>query len=162
MKISSKFDVSVPIFDIWEVIFNPHTIGRTIPGCVSVEVIDDYTYLSTVAFKISDLKARYRLISKIEELNSPFRIVTFTTWKGIGIPNNVNQTTTVQLQQKNSGATEVAIDSELNIKGTLANLSAIIMKAKIESIVEDWGQRMKSVFEEHCKPIEKACFHLSL
>ena len=71
-------------------------MGRTIPGCESVEVIDDETYLSMVTIKVADLKARYKLISKIVEQCSPFRIVTYTTWEGIGITSNVSQTTTLR------------------------------------------------------------------
>ncbi|MHB8076649.1 CoxG family protein [Desulfosporosinus fructosivorans] len=154
MKITSKFYITVPLAEIWEVIFNPYNIGKTIPGCESVELIDDNTYLSLVTIKVANIKARYKLISKIVEQYSPFRIVTYTTWEGIGITSKVSQSTTLQLYASNYDSTEVAIDSELNVTGTIANLTARIMRAKIESIAEEWSQRLKALIEEHCQPIE--------
>lgn len=153
MKITSKFQITVPLVEIWEVIFNPHNIGRTIPGCESVEVVDDNTYLSMVTIKVADLKARYKLISKIEEQYSPFRVVTYTIWEGIGVTSNsnVSQTTTLELHASNNDSTEVAIDSELNITGTIANLTARLMRAKAESMVEEWSQGMKALIEERCR-----------
>lgn len=89
MKITSKFYISVPLVEIWEVILNPHNIGRTIPGCEYVQVVDDNTFLSLVTIKVTDVKTRYKLISKIVEQYTPFRLVTHTTWEGIGITSNV-------------------------------------------------------------------------
>lgn len=151
MKITSKFQITVPLVETWEVIFNPHNIGRTFPGCESVEVVDDNTYLSMVTIKVANLKARYKLISKIVEQYSPFRIVTYTIWEGIGVTSNVSQTTTLELHASNNDSTEVAIDSELNITGTIAHLAARIMRAKAESMVEEWSQGMKALIEERCR-----------
>ncbi|GAB6174202.1 carbon monoxide dehydrogenase subunit G [Paradesulfitobacterium aromaticivorans] len=155
MKISTRFQTPVAILGVWEVIFDPYNIGKTIPGCEEVEVRDDNTYLSRVTVKVAYLKARFKLISKIVEQEAPFRIVTYTTGEGVGLLSNVSQTTTLELNSLSDGSTEVAIDSELSVTGTLANLGARIMRAKVEGMAEEWSLSMKKLIEDINQPLEK-------
>ncbi len=155
MKIATKFQTTVPLPEVWEVIFNPENIGKTIPGCESVEMVDEVTFLSRVTVKVAYLKARFKLISKIAEQDPPFRIVTYTTGEGIGLVSNVSQTTSLELTSLSDNSTEVAIDSELNVTGTLANLGARIMRAKIEGMVDEWSQSMKALIESDSQNQEK-------
>ncbi|WP_206809894.1 CoxG family protein [Paradesulfitobacterium ferrireducens] len=156
MKITNKFLITVPIAEVWDVMFNPFNIGKTFPGCEHVEVIDENTILSLVTVKIECLKARFKLISQIKEQHSPLHIRTDTTWEGQRLIGRVTQTTTLDLHALNDRSTEVAIASELNITGTLANLGRMILRAKIESLTEEWIQSIKALIEELYRPVEKA------
>lgn len=160
MKIATKFKLTVSQDEVWEVILNPHNIAKTFPGCESVAEIDAVTYVSIVTIKLYYLKARFKLVSKIVEQYSPFHLVTHTTWEGINIPSSVSQITSLKLISSNDSSiessTEVSIDTELNITGTIANLGAKFMRTKIECVTADWIQSMKFLIEKNCRPLETA------
>lgn len=155
MNISTSFQTPVPIQGVWEVIFDPYNIGKTIPGCEDVEVREDNTYLSKVTVKVAYIKAKFKLLSKIVEEEAPTRIVTYTIGEGIGLLSNVSMTTTLELNSLSEDSTEVVINAELNVTGTLANLGARIMRAKVEGMVDDWRLSMKQLIEDINNPLEK-------
>ena len=147
MEVAAKFQTFVPIEKVWEIVVDPLNIGKTIPGCESVEIVDSKTYVSRVAVKVAYLKARFKLVSKLQEQEPPNRIITNTTGEGVGMLSNVSQKSTLQLSSLENGFTEVAISTELNISGTLANLGQRIIRAKVEVMVGEWAQSMKNLIE---------------
>lgn len=147
MQLLTKFTTNVSAEKVWKFIMDPENVGKSIPGCESVEMVDDVTYMSQVAVKVAYLKARFKLTSKIIELEPPFRIVTHTQGQGLGLMGNVSQRAVLELRTLEDGQTEVNNSVDLTISGKLANLGQRIIKAKAEEMAETWAQNMKQLIE---------------
>lgn len=151
MQLQTKFSTNASVDEVWKVIMNPELVGRSIPGCDSVQMVDEVTYLSQVEMKVAYLKVRFNLTSKIIEQQVPFRIVTHTQGQGLGLVGNVSQTAVVELRDLENGQTEVINSVDLTISGKLASLGQRIIKSKSEEMFDDWAKNMKQIIEANAQ-----------
>ncbi|MDT3699164.1 MAG: SRPBCC domain-containing protein [Thermincola sp.] len=151
MQLQTKFTTNANVEEVWKVIMNPELVGKSIPGCDSVQMVDEVTYNSQVEMKVAYLKVRFNLTSKIIEQQPPFRIVTHTQGQGLGLVGNVSQTAEVELRALENGQTEVINSVDLTISGKLANLGQRIIKSKSEEMADEWAKNMKQIIEANAQ-----------
>lgn len=149
MKIDERFAVSAPIDEVWAFIRDPQTVAPCVPGCVSVEVLSETSYRSTIGIAIGPIKARFNVVVQITEEIPPGRLVCVTKGEEGSKASVISATSEMLLTAVGDKSTEIAYSSEVFIVGRLGKFGLGIMKKRAGQLAEEFAaavqHRMQSV-----------------
>jgi carbon monoxide dehydrogenase subunit G len=147
MIVEEKFSVKAPIRKLWDSLLNPEIIGPCIPGCETVEPINDMEYDSVIKAKVGFIVVRFKIKTVIEEI-VPYRFIR-TVGKGneqkkLG---HFNQKTEINFNALSENDTELSYHSEISIVGKLATFGDRILKAKAREVGKEFAAAVKKRLE---------------
>ena len=126
MNITDEFRVGVPIDEAWRIFLNVEGIAPCMPGAQLQEVEGD-EYRGTVKVKVGPITAQYKGTAKIVEADEVARrIVLKADGRDTRGQGNASATITASFVADGAG-TRVAIDTELNVTGKVAQFGRGVM-----------------------------------
>lgn len=126
LKIEDQFRVDVPIDEAWRILLDVERIAPCMPGAQLQEIEGD-EYRGVVKVKVGPITAQYKGAARIVEADEAARRIVL---KGEGRDTrgqgNASATVTVQLAESD-GATDVSVDTDLNVTGKVAQFGRGVM-----------------------------------
>ncbi len=135
MKIEETFQIESPPQKVWDFVVDPHQIGSCLPSVQSVEVVDESHYKTVVKQKVGFISATFEIHTEVVEKEPPRRLVLSNQGKTIlGAHGSLTSLDTITLTPVSDHQTEVAVVSEIKLRGQLAILGAKLIEAKSKEI----------------------------
>ncbi len=126
MNITDEFRVGVPVDEAWRVFLDVERIAPCMPGAQLQEAEGD-EYRGTVKVKVGPITAQYKGTAKIVEADkAAHRIVLKADGRDTRGQGNASATITASFAADGTG-TRVAIDTELNVTGKVAQFGRGVM-----------------------------------
>ena len=120
MKIEDQFRVAVPVETAWTVFLDVERIAPCMPGAQLEEVEGD-EYRGVVKVKVGPITAQYKGAARILEADEAARrIVIKAEGRDTRGQGNASATVTVLLAADGADATQVSVDTDLNVTGKVA------------------------------------------
>jgi carbon monoxide dehydrogenase subunit G len=119
MKIEGTHELHAPRERVYALLTDPEVLRRCIPGCESLERIEENTYAATLKAGVGVVKGTFKGNVKLEEMRPPehYRIVV----DGKGGPGFVKGSGDFDLEEKD-GATFIKYAGEMQVGGTIAGI----------------------------------------
>lgn len=147
MLIESQFTVPAPREALLARLFDPGFMASCLPGCESLDRIDDDRYRVAVVIAMAGIKARFQLqveITRRDEHN----VWAVTRGEEGGQASTLQADSHVELESVAEG-TLVRYESEVNLSGRLGRFALGMMKKKAQSLGDEFAanvrQRLVSV-----------------
>jgi carbon monoxide dehydrogenase subunit G len=126
LNIQDEFRVGVPVEQAWRVFLDVERIAPCMPGAQLQEVEGD-EYRGTVKVKVGPITAQYKGTAKIVEADEATRrIVLKADGRDTRGQGNASATITASFAADGDG-TRVAIDTDLNVTGKVAQFGRGVM-----------------------------------
>jgi carbon monoxide dehydrogenase subunit G len=126
MKIEDQFRVNVPFEQAWNVLLDVERIAPCMPGAQLQEVEGD-EYRGIVKVKVGPITAQYKGAARIVEADqSAGRVVIKAEGRDTRGQGNASATVTATLVS-DGDATQVTIDTDLNVTGKVAQFGRGVM-----------------------------------
>ncbi|MEE8416859.1 MAG: SRPBCC domain-containing protein [Desulfobacterales bacterium] len=147
MLIEEKFSVKSPVQKVWNSFLDPEIVGHCIPGCETVEPVNDKEYNSIIKAKVGFITARFKVRTVIEEI-VPYRLIR-TTGEGNELRKlgHFRQKTTINFTELSENETEVSYSSDVSIVGKLATFGDRILRAKARELGKEFVDAVKRKIE---------------
>lgn len=119
MKIEGTQELHAPRDRVYSALTDPEVLRRCIPGCESLENIDQNTYAATLKAGVGSIKGTFKGEVRLEDMRPPehYRIVV----EGKGAMGFAKGSADFDLEE-NDGATVIKYSGELQIGGTIAGV----------------------------------------
>jgi carbon monoxide dehydrogenase subunit G len=147
MLIEGKFAVAAPRERVWQAIVDPALMVACIPGCETIETIDDTHYRTTILVEVGPIKARFNLVVEVTGQSPPDSIASVTRGEEGTRASILNAESRVSLAALDGGQTEVAYRSEVSVTGRLGRFGLGIMKKKAENLGAQFAERFRQKIE---------------
>lgn len=134
MKIEGDFEVEAPRAEVWDKIRDPQIMGACIPGCESVEQVDDTSYRAQVSVKVGPIKARFNLLVEVLEEQLEHTILSRTSGEEGTRASVVNSDNVVRLADTDSGGTRVDYSADVSVTGRLGKFGLGIFRKKADQL----------------------------
>lgn len=134
MKLEGRFSVAAPRPQVWEAIRDPAVMAPCVPGCESVERIDDASYRAVIAVSFGPITARFNLIVAIEEEIAPRLVRVHSSGEEGSRASRVSARSVMTLEAPEPGRTEVAWAADVTLTGRLGKYGIGLMRKKVESL----------------------------
>jgi uncharacterized protein len=117
MKIDATYEIKVPRERVYAALVEPEILKRAIPGCESLEKIDENTYSAILKAGVGSIKGTFKGEVRLEDMRPPehYRIVV----KGKGAVGFAKGSADFDLEEKDGG-TLIKYSGEMQTGGTIA------------------------------------------
>ncbi len=143
MKLSGSYTFSAPREEVWELLNDPATLRRIIPGCERLEEIGDDTYAADVKIGVAGVKGDYSGTVTISEQQPPERYRL--QGDGRGKPGFAKGTGSVELIAEADGRTTMRYSGEAQVGGPVAGIGQRLIEGAAKSII---NQSLKALSAE--------------
>lgn len=124
MKVSGSHVLHGSPQQVWDALQDPAVLVRTIPGCHSLEQIEDHTWTATVHAGVASIKGTYEGRVSLSDQDPPNSYVLKAS--GSGGPGTIDATATVRLVE-DDGATTVRYDADAIVGGAVGGVGQRVL-----------------------------------
>jgi carbon monoxide dehydrogenase subunit G len=134
VKIVDEFTVTAPLARTWSVIRDPQKAASCVPGCRSVETIDESHYRAVVEVSLGPIRTKFNLVVTVVEERPPDFAATMTKGEEGGRASSVSVMTKLSLTSAGPDATLIAYESDVTMVGRLGNYGLGLMKKRAQTL----------------------------
>ena len=146
MLIEGQFNISAPRAQVWEKVRDPAVMSECIPGCESIELIDETSYRSVVAIKVGPSRARFNLVVEITEEIEPQTVKSRSKGEEGTRASIVTSENVLTLADDGAGGTDVTYAADVTMTGRLGKYGLGIIRKKADQLagvfVENFRERV--------------------
>jgi carbon monoxide dehydrogenase subunit G len=146
MQIDGQFPVAAPPHVLMKHLFDARLMASSLPGCESLERLDEERYRAVLAVALAGVKARFDLqvqVTKRDELN----VWTVTRGEEGGQASTLQADSQVSLAPTPEG-TLVSYRSEVAVTGRLGRFALGMMKKKAQSLGDEFAANLQKALTE--------------
>lgn len=149
MKISKTFVVQASPDATWQFLTDPTRVAQCLPGAAITGQVDDRTHAGTVTMKVGPVTASFKGTLRFERIDTASRtaeiVASGQDTRGKG---GADMRMVSRLVEKAPGLTEVTIDSDVKIIGTLAQFGRGIIQDVSDQIFERFVAAVRAQLEQ--------------
>jgi uncharacterized protein len=132
--------VPAPPSIVWAALNDPDVLKDSLPGCESLERIDESTWKATVAAKVGPVSARFSGTMKIVESNPPDGYTLRFEGQG-GAAGFANGDAKVTLTPAENNATTLSYDVKAQVGGKIAQIGSRLIDGAAAKIADEFFAR---------------------
>jgi carbon monoxide dehydrogenase subunit G len=138
-----KIDLDVPVNETWDFLIDINKFSACLPGIEEVKQIDDKTFEGVLAATVGPVSGKFSFSSTIVESHPPEQMVMRTEGTDSVTKSVVNADMTVVLRKVSDEKTQMDYRADVKIKGRLAILGDMVIRATATLILQEFARRLK-------------------
>ncbi|HUK41971.1 MAG TPA: SRPBCC domain-containing protein [Candidatus Acidoferrales bacterium] len=142
MIFDGKIDLGVPAQEAWDFLIDINKFSTCLPGIDEVKQIDDKTFDGTISATVGPISGKFSFRSTIVESRPPDQMVVRTEGSDSVTKSTVNADMTVDLRKVAENKTELDYRADIKIKGRLAILGDMVLRATATLILQEFTRRL--------------------
>lgn len=147
MIFEGKIDLRVPPAKAWDFLMDINQFSSCLPGMEKVAQIDDRSFEGVMGATVGPISGKFTFRSTIVESNPPKEFVVRTDGTDSATKSTMRVDMTVTLTEPVSDHTELAYHANVEIKGRLAILGDMILRATAVVMLEEFIRRLRKQLE---------------
>ncbi len=148
MLFEEKFSIKAPIKKVWDFLLDANLLGSCVPGCETVKMLDENTYLTSIKTKVGPISAHFKIKLSITEKEPYKRLTTIGMGEDSFMASSLHAKNEIQLNPISESETEIYYKSEVSILGTLGKFGEGIFRKKAKELGEQFALALKSKIEK--------------
>ena len=146
MELRDEKIIDAPRERVWAALNDPDVLRQCIPGCQSLEKVDD-THLDAVAsLKVGPVKATFNGHVELVDLNPPESYAIAGEGKG-GVAGFAKGRADVKLIEEGPETTRLLYDAKAEVGGKLAQLGSRLIDSTAKKLAGEFFAKFKEVVE---------------
>jgi carbon monoxide dehydrogenase subunit G len=141
MEIIGKQLIGVPAELVWRALNNPEVLKACLPGCESVEMVDENNFKVAIKTVIGPLRARFQGSLRMSEVNAPHSCLMHFEGQG-GAVGFGKGSANVSLSQTAEG-TELSYEARAQVGGKLAQVGSRLIDSVAKKMTDDFFKAFK-------------------
>jgi len=147
LQLTNTRTVPAPPDEVWAALNDPQVLKDCVPGCESLERVDDSTFKATVAARIGPVSARFNGTMRILDSTPPTGYTLRFEGQG-GAAGFANGEARVTLAPGEGAATLLTYDVKAQVGGKIAQIGSRLVDATAAKLSDEFFAR----FTERLSP----------
>ena len=148
MEISKTFVVNAPVDAVWRFLTDPQRVARCLPGAAITNQVDERTHGGTITVKVGPVAATYKGTMRFEQLDPATRTAEIVAaGQDVRGKGGADMRMTSRLVEREAGVTEVAITSQVNVMGILAQFGRGIIQDVSDQMFDKFVAAVRAELE---------------
>ncbi len=148
MIFDGKIDLDVPAEAAWSFLIDINKFSTCLPGIDEIKQIDDKTFDGVISATVGPISGKFSFRSTIVESRAPEQMVVRTEGVDSVTKSAVNADMTMDLHSAPNNKTEMNYRADVNIKGRLAILGDMVLRATATLILQEFTRRLHKALGE--------------
>ena len=146
MKFEQIIEIPKPKIDIDKTLADIPTVALFIPGVQEVRELEDGSFEGELRVKVGPMSILLNGKVDVEQNEQTDEWMLKAKAQDKRIGGGVSSTIVVKVKQLDSGNTELAIDSDVQLTGRLGELGQPLIKRKAAAMINGFAENLKSSF----------------
>ena len=142
MIFDGKIDLGVPTQKAWDFLIDINKFSTCLPGIDEIKQIDDKTFDGIISATVGPISGKFSFRSTIVESRPPDQMIVRTEGTDSVTKSTVNADMTVDLRGISENKTEMDYRADIKIKGRLAILGDMVLRATATLILQEFTRRL--------------------
>src|SRR5687768_11221472 len=144
MIFEDKVTIDAPAERVWAFLLDPNCIAACMPGVENVTQIDDRTFDASISASVGPISGKFAFRAHIVESNPPTEMTAHVD----GVDSVTKSTIKVQMDMAldplGSNETALAYRASVDVKGRLAILGEMVLRATAALMIEEATRRLRA------------------
>ena len=142
MIFDGKIDLDVPKQQAWDFLIDINKFSTCLPGIDEIKQIDDKTFDGVISATVGPISGKFSFRATIVESRPPDQMAVRTEGTDSVTKSTVNADMTVDLREISENKTEMDYRADIKIKGRLAILGDMVLRATATLILQEFTRRL--------------------
>jgi len=151
MIFDGKIDLDVPQQQAWDFLIDINKFSTCLPGIDEVKQIDDKTFDGVISATVGPISGKFSFRATIVESRPPEQMAVRTEGTDSVTKSTVNADMTVDLREISENKTEMDYRADIKIKGRLAILGDMVLRATATLILQEFTRRLHQGLGDHAQ-----------
>jgi carbon monoxide dehydrogenase subunit G len=147
MRFESSLVIRASKEKVWDFIMNVEKLADCIPGCESIEIINEKTFRSKITSKVAFLSVKFTSTTNITEIDAPNMLSAITMGKDNLVHTSVNIKSGFRLDALSENETKFSNWCDVGIVGKLATFGEATIRGKGKKVLTEFEQILKERIE---------------
>lgn len=148
MIFDGKIDLDVPAEKAWDFLIDINKFSTCLPGIDEIKQVDDKTFDGMISATVGPISGKFSFRSTIIESRPPEQMVVRTEGTDSVTKSTVNADMTMNLVRAADDKTEMNYRADVQIKGRLAILGDMVLRATATLILQEFARRLNKALGE--------------
>lgn len=148
MKFEGKIEVGAPVAKTWDFLMDIDRFSSCMPGLEKVTRLDERTFEGTIGAEVGPISGKFAFRATIVEATPPSAMAVRIDGEDSVTKSKVSAEVEATLEEIAADRTELSYRAEVEIKGRLAILGDMILRATSSLMVEEFARRLRSRVED--------------
>lgn len=148
MIFDGKIDLDVPAEKAWDFLIDINKFSTCLPGIDEIKQVDDKTFDGMISATVGPISGKFSFRSTIIESRPPEQMVVRTKGTDSVTKSTVNADMTMNLVRAADDKTEMNYRADVQIKGRLAILGDMVLRATATLILQEFARRLNKALGE--------------
>jgi len=146
MKFQGNILIARPVETVWQFLWDIEKIAGCIPGCEGVKAIKEREkYELKLKDSVGPIIVHLDLLADVKRVE-PLKSIEIAMEGKDFKAGGVRQTMALALTPKGN-ETEIGFETDVNVFGRLGTLGYPFVKKKAESVIKEFGEKIKGAIE---------------
>lgn len=148
MEIAKNFVVKASPDEVWRFLIDPRRVAQCLPGATITEQLDERTHAGTVTMKVGPVTASFKGTMRFDRIDPATRTAEIVAaGQDVRGKGGADMRMSSRIVERSPGETEVAITSNVNIVGTLAQFGRGIIQDVADQVFEKFIGAVRAQLE---------------
>ena len=147
MNLEGKITLNAEPARVWDVLLDIDQFSACLPGVDEVMRIDDSTFDGTITASVGPMSGKFSFRAHIVESNPPHEMVAHVDGTDSVTKSAMKMAVTMGLTEVIPRQTEMVYRSSVDIKGRLAILGDVVLRATAALMMDEFTRRLRRQVE---------------
>jgi len=147
MKLADQYTLPAPPTAVWAALNDPAVLQATLPGCRSLEMLDERHFESTLQVRVGPAAATFRGQVELLDLEPPLAY-TIVGQGNAGPAGFAKVTARVRLEAQGDAATALHYDADVEIGGKLMSVGARLIQSAAAKNLDSFFSALRAHVEQ--------------
>jgi carbon monoxide dehydrogenase subunit G len=146
---TKSFVVHAPAAAVWDFLIDPVRVARCLPGAAVTHQVDERTHAGTITVKVGPVAATYKGTMRFERLDPAARSADIVAnGQDVRGKGGADLRLNSRIVERAPGATEVAITSQVNVMGVLAQFGSRMIQDVSDRLFDTFVAALRAELEK--------------
>jgi uncharacterized protein len=147
MIIQGEVEIAAPRAAVWDFILDPSRIASCVPGVEEVVQVDERTFTGRIKVSVGPVGGSFEFTAVIAEADPPAALEANVDGRDSMTGSAVHTHVAVRLEEPEAGRTRFVYRADVAIKGRLAIVGDMVMRATANLIFTQFSRCLGSRLE---------------
>ena len=147
MKLDGRIEIAAPPAAVWAFLLDPEQLSSCVPGVRDVQAVDDRTFTGRIGLAVGPMQSDMAFRSVIVREDFPGDLGVTMTGTDALTKSTMTSEVTIALDEPDAGRTVLRYRAQVDVKGRLAILGDMILRASAGAVINEVAKRLRSRLE---------------
>jgi carbon monoxide dehydrogenase subunit G len=147
VRFEDKLIIAAPANEVWDFLLDVNRFSTCMPGVDQVTQVDERTFDGLITASVGPMSGKFQFRAHIIESNPPTELAARVEGTDSVTKSTLTSDVNMTLTALDANRTELTQRANVEIKGRLAILGDMVVRATASLLLEEFGKRLRQQLE---------------